>query len=156
MTRARLILLAASGSAALLLAAFVFQALGWAPCKMCLWQRWPHAAAVALGALAMVLGPLRALAALGGLAALSTATLAAYHSGVELKWWEGPSSCSGAGAGLGNLGAADLVPGASDAPALVLCDTLTPFFLGLTMANWNALGSIVLAVLWAAAALRKA
>ena len=40
-------LLAAGGSLALLLGAFGFQALGYAPCKLCLWQRWPHGAAIA-------------------------------------------------------------------------------------------------------------
>ena len=35
------------GSAALLAGAFAFQYLGGLPpCQLCLWQRWPHAAAV--------------------------------------------------------------------------------------------------------------
>ena len=42
---------AAAGSAALLLGAFVFQALGYAPCAMCIWQRYPHAIAIGMGAL---------------------------------------------------------------------------------------------------------
>ena len=38
------------------LGAFAFQHLGGlAPCKLCLWQRWPHGAAVALGAIGAVL-----------------------------------------------------------------------------------------------------
>ncbi len=36
-TGRKLILLAALGSAALLAGAHVFQALGYAPCKLCLW-----------------------------------------------------------------------------------------------------------------------
>ena len=52
MTRKTLIALAAGGSALLLLGAFFFQYLGYAPCKMCLWQRWPHAAAIIIGILA--------------------------------------------------------------------------------------------------------
>ena len=51
LTRKNTMLLAAAGSLALLLGAFVFQALGYAPCKLCIWQRWPHAAAVTVGAL---------------------------------------------------------------------------------------------------------
>ncbi|MDP3862653.1 MAG: disulfide bond formation protein B, partial [Phaeovulum sp.] len=39
-------LLAAAGSAGLLLAALVFQAFGIEPCKLCWWQRYPHYAAV--------------------------------------------------------------------------------------------------------------
>ncbi len=151
MSARQYILTAATGSAVLLGAAFLFQTLGWAPCKMCLWQRWPHVAAIGVGIACLALGPSRALALLGGLAALTTAGIAAFHSGVERKWWDGPASCSGTGSSLESLSAADLVPGASDAPALVLCDTLTPFLFGLTMANWNMIASLLLAALWVAA-----
>ena len=82
MTRTSLVLLAAGGSFLLLAGAFLFQALGWAPCAMCLWQRWPHAAAVLIGALALAL-PGRLLPLLGALAAATTAGIAVFHSGVE-------------------------------------------------------------------------
>ena len=148
MSRTTLILLAAGGSAALLAAAYTFQALGWQPCAMCLWQRWPHFAAVAIGVLALAIrGPVMPL--LGALAAATTAGLGIYHSGVERKWWEGPSSCTGTG-GLDGLTGADLL--STDAPALVLCDTFTPFLFGLSMANWNALASALLVLVWIAAA----
>lgn len=91
------------------------------------------------------------MALLGLLAALTTAGIAAYHTGVERKWWDGPSSCTSSGGGLGGLSANDLLPGASDAPALVLCDSFTPFLFGLSMANWNLVASLALAVIWAAA-----
>ena len=150
MSRTTLILLAAGGSAALLAAAYTFQALGWQPCAMCLWQRWPHFAAVAIGVLALAIrGPVMPL--LGALAAATTAGLGIYHSGVERKWWEGPSSCTGTG-GLDGLTGADLL--STDAPALVLCDTFTPFLFGLSMANWNALASALLVLVWIAAARR--
>ena len=45
----QLILMATLGSALLLGGAFVFQSLGYPPCKLCIWQRWPHAIAIALG-----------------------------------------------------------------------------------------------------------
>lgn len=154
MTARQGILIAATGSAGLLAAAYLFQMLGWAPCKMCLWQRWPHAAAIVVGALSLVVGPTRAVALLGALAALTTAGIAAYHSGVERKWWDGPASCSGSGGGLEGLTGAELVPGASDAPALILCDTLTPFLFGLTMANWNMIASLGLVAIWVMAAKR--
>ena len=53
MTRIRMALIAGAGSALLLGGAFVFQALGYAPCKMCIWQRWPHALAIVLGVAAL-------------------------------------------------------------------------------------------------------
>ena len=69
MTRRNIMLLAAFGSLALLLGAFGFQMLGYAPCKLCLWQRWPHGAAIALGGLVLILGPLTLLGLAGALAA---------------------------------------------------------------------------------------
>lgn len=150
MTRKPLVLIAAGGSLALLAGAFVFQALGWAPCAMCLWQRWPHAAAILIGALAWAL-PGRALPLLGALAAAITAGIGVYHSGVERKWWEGPSSCTGSG-DLGGLSGGDLLPGGSDVPPLVLCDAFESFLFGLTMANWNALFSALLVLVWLKAA----
>ena len=41
--------LAGAGSAFLLLAALAFQAAGYAPCELCILQRWPHVAAALLG-----------------------------------------------------------------------------------------------------------
>ena len=152
MTARHLTLLAAGGSAALLLGAFAFQALGYAPCAMCLWQRWPHAVAVVLGALALVLG-WRWLAWPGALAALTTAGIGLYHTGVERDWWEGPASCTGTG-GLGGLDGADLL--SLDAPRLVLCDEVAWEFLTLSMASWNALFSLALAAIWIAAARARA
>jgi len=103
MKRNGLILLATLGSAGLLLGAFGFQHIGGlAPCKMCLWQRWPHAAAVVIGAVLLVGGP-RVLAWLGALAALTTGLIGAYHAGVEWGFWPGPSSCTGGGMDMGGM-----------------------------------------------------
>lgn len=152
MTRNALIGLAGGGSLALLAGAFLFQSLGYAPCAMCLWQRWPHAAAIVIAAIALVLG-VRALAWVGALAALTTAGIGIYHTGVERDLWEGPSSCTGGG-DLGGLDGAALL--SMDAPAIVLCDEVAWEFLTLSMASWNALFSIALAVIWIMAARRRA
>ena len=148
MTQARWVTLAAGGSAALLLGAFAFQHLGGlAPCKMCIWQRYPHVVAIALGALALFV-PLPALLALGALAALATAGVGAYHVGVEQGWWEGPSSCS-----AGSIDALDpdaLFDQIMAAP-LVRCDEIAWQFAGLSMAGWNMVISLMLAVFWIAA-----
>lgn len=147
MNRSALLILAAVGSLAMLLGAFGFQHLGGlAPCKMCLWQRWPHAAAVGIGALIALTGE-RSLAWFGALAAATTGAIGVFHAGVEWKWWEGPSSCTGGGTGLGGLSGSDLL--STDAPvALVMCDDIVWQFLGLSMAGWNAVISFALAALW--------
>lgn len=139
---------AATGSLLLLAAALAFQYLGGlAPCPMCLWQRWPHAAAVLLG-LALLAVPSRALAALGALAMLTGAGLGLYHAGVEQGWWEGPATC--VAPDVGGLSPEQLLENILAAP-VVRCDEIAWSLLGISMAGWNALASLALAVLWARA-----
>lgn len=150
MSRTTLILLAAGGSAALLAAAFGFQHIGgYAPCQMCLWQRWPHAAAVAIGLLALLLQG-RTLPWLGALAALATAGIAAYHSGVERKWWPGPASCSSGS--IEGLSVDQLLDPTIVVAAPVPCDEIVWQMFGLTMPNLNLLASLALAAVWVMAA----
>ncbi|WP_343115556.1 disulfide bond formation protein B [Ostreiculturibacter nitratireducens] len=149
MTRTRLILLAAGGSAALLAGAFFFQALGYAPCKLCLWQRWPHGAAILIGALALIIR-LPLLAWLGALAAAATGGLGIYHTGVERGFWPGPDTCT-SGGDIGNLTAAQLLEQINQAP-LIRCDEVAWEFLSLSMASWNAILSFALAAIWIMAA----
>jgi disulfide bond formation protein DsbB len=139
---------AATGSAALLAAAFAFQHLGGlAPCPLCIWQRWPHAVAVALG-IALLARPVRAFALLGALAMLADAGIAAYHVGIEADWWAGPATC--VAPDVGGMTPEELLERILDAP-VVRCDEVAWRFLGLSMAAWNGLASAGLAVLWARA-----
>ncbi|PXW70379.1 disulfide bond formation protein DsbB [Loktanella sp. PT4BL] len=144
MTRNLMILLSAGGSAALLAGAFLFQALGYPPCAMCLWQRWPHAAAILIGVLALRF-PGRVLPLLGALAAATTAAIGVFHTGVERDWWEGPSSCTG-GSSLEGLTGADLLSVAG--PRVVMCDQVSWELFSLSMASWNVILSLVLMIGW--------
>ncbi|MEO3476641.1 disulfide bond formation protein B [Phaeobacter sp. CAU 1743] len=147
--RTFLILIAAGGSAALLLGAFGFQYIGeMPPCKMCYWQRYPHAAAVGIGALAILI-PGAFFPYLGALAALATSTIGAYHAGVEQGWWEGPSACtSGSITGL----TPDQLMEQIMAAPMVRCDEIPWEMFGLSMAGWNAVISAGLMLIWIAAA----
>lgn len=148
MSRNSLILAAVGGSVLLLGGAFVFQAMGYMPCAMCWWQRYPHMAAIAVGALALsVRGPL--LPALGAVAALTTAVIGVFHTGVERAWWQGPASCTG----NGGLASGDLL--SMEGPRLVMCDQVSWAMWGLSMPSWNALLSSALVVLWVMAARRS-
>lgn len=150
MTRRKtLILLATTGSAAVLLAAWGFQYLGGlAPCKMCIWQRYPHGIAVVLGALAFLFPGIRPLPLLGALAAATTAGIGVFHAGVERGWWEGPSTCTSGD--IGGLSQQDLFDQIMNAP-LVRCDEIPWEMFGLSMAGWNAVLSFGLALIWLAA-----
>ncbi len=148
-------LTAAVGSALLLGGAFLFQALGYAPCAMCIWQRYPHAVAIGAGVfVAIGLAPMLFLA-VGAASAATTAIIGVYHTGVERDWWQGPTSCTGSGLDFSNMTGADLLPSASSGPSnLVMCDEVAWQFLTLSMASWNALWSAVLVGIWVLAIVR--
>ena len=147
-----LILVAAGGSAALLLGALAFQYIGGlAPCALCIWQRWPHLAAVLLGLVGLAVGG-RIIPILGGLSALTSAAIGVFHVGVEQKWWEGLATCT-AGS-LDGVSTADLLNPAVDVAAVVRCDAIAWQMFGLSMAGWNVVISVALALIWFAAARR--
>lgn len=152
MTRTRLAFAAALGSAALLVGALIFQyGFGMAPCALCIWQRWPHLAAVGLGGLAMVVPAVPVLLA-GAVAASTSGAIGVYHAGVERGWFAGPQACSGQ-IDFSTLTAEELLDRVLAAP-VVRCDEVPWEMLGLSMASWNALASFALAGAWLLAARR--
>ena len=149
----RWIILAAGGSAFLLLGALAFQHLGGLPpCKLCIWQRWPHVIAIGIGLLALAL-PGRGLPLLGAVAAFATGAIGIYHTGVERGWWEGPASCSSSG--VSGLTAEELFEQVMSAP-LVRCDEVPWELLSLSMASWNAIIAFVLMLFWVKATFTSA
>lgn len=150
MTRNQIVLVAAAGSGALLLAAWTFQAMGYAPCQICLWQRWPHAAAVTIGMLALFL-PYLVLPLLGALAATTTGAIGVYHTGVEKGWWQGPDTCTSSA--IDGLSSEQLMDQILSAP-LIRCDEVAWALMGISMASWNAVFSFALAGMWVLASLR--
>ena len=142
-------MLASSGSAALLLGAWTFQHIGeLPPCKMCIWQRYPHGVAVISGVLAFVFPGIRPLPLLGALAATTTAGIGFFHAGVEKGWWEGPATCTSGP--IGGLTADELLDQIMSAP-LARCDEIPWEMFGISMAGWNGMLSSVLVVIWIAA-----
>ena len=151
--RTQFVALAGLGSAALLAGAFAFEYIGGlAPCQLCLWQRWPHAAAVVIMGLALLL-PGRLLPLLGMLAALATAGIGVFHVGVEQAWWEGLASCT-AGS-ISGVSVSDLLNPDVTVAAPVRCDAIAWSLLGISMAGWNVIASLGLAGLWLMAARQK-
>jgi len=132
------ILLAA---AATLAGAWSLEALGYLPCELCLLGRKPYYLGIGVAALCVALSargrddlgrkglPLLALIFLAG------AAIAAYHAGVEWKFWPGPTDCTG-----------ELTAPASQADFLarlkrvkpIRCDEPALLVLGLSLAAWSA------------------
>ena len=142
-SKQQILFLCGLASAALLTAAFGFEYLGGlAPCKLCLWQRWPHAGVIVL-CLMGATGALRSGPAflMIALCAAVTAIIASYHVGVEQQLWQGPTSCSGA---LNSMSASDLLDSLLSTP-VVRCDEIAWSFANISMAGWNMLFSSGLA-----------
>ncbi len=115
---------------------------GLQPCEMCYWQRWPHAAAIGLAALAFTdaAGSQRArtLTLLAALAIAVSGAIGVYHAGVELKIFEGVTSCTTT---VRAASSADLFEQLMRVP-LIRCDQVQWSFLGISMAGWNAIISL--------------
>jgi disulfide bond formation protein DsbB len=130
------------------------------PCPLCLEQRYAYYLVIPLG-LVIAFGaardaPRAALAAglaIIALAALGNAGLAIYHSGVEWGLWQGPTECSGP---IGNLGSAGNLLERLDSVKVVRCDEVQWRFLGLSLAGYNVLISLLMAAIAAWGALRSA
>ena len=147
MTRKNFVLLAAGGSLALLLGALAFQYIGGlAPCKLCIWQRWPHGLAILAGHLAL---RLTAAAWLGAGLMLVGAGIGVYHAGVEQSWWDGPNTCTSGP--ITGQSAEDLLNQIMNAP-IVRCDEIAWSMAGISMAGWNAILSLALVFIWVRAA----
>ena len=137
----------AAAAVVILAAVWIFQALGYAPCELCLTQRYAFYAAIPLALLTALLtrsahGLARAGFALLALVFAANAALAAYHVGVEYHWWAGPTACTG---GLtGSLAVNDLV-NSLNSVKVVRCDEVQLRIAGLSLAGWNVVASAALA-----------
>ena len=121
------------------------------PCPLCLEQRYAYYLAIPLGALtALAAGrhaPRAVLLAglvLLALAALGNAWLGGYHAGVEWGFWQGPTDCTGP---VGNLGSAGDLLKRLDTVKVIRCDEVQWRFLGLSLAGYNVLISLLMAAI---------
>src|ERR1700676_1908781 len=137
-------------AAATLAGAWFFQlVLDIRPCPLCLEQRYAYYLAIPLGALtalAAARGAPRAVIYAGlailAAAALGNAWLGAYHAGVEWGFWQGPTDCTGP---VGNLGSAGNLLERLDTVKVIRCDEVQWRFLGLSLAGYNVLISLLMA-----------
>lgn len=114
------------------------------PCEMCMWQRWPHMAAILLAVLALMFrakawSPVLVIGA--AIAVLASGLIGGFHAGVEYGWWEGLTACAT------NLPAGgDMLDSIMNAP-LVRCDVAPWTLFGISLAGFNFLLSVAGAIL---------
>jgi len=139
-------------AAATLAGAWFFQlVLDIRPCPLCLEQRYAYYLAIPLGALVAIAAakdaPRAVLVtglALLAAAALGNAVLGTYHAGVEWGLWQGPTECTGP---IGNLGSAGNLLERLDSVKVIRCDEVQWRFLGLSLAGYNVLISLLMAAI---------
>lgn len=129
--------------------AWIFEAMGFAPCELCLKQRFAYYAGVPLAAfLSLMSSQLSPKFARSGLVVLGLIFVASmifgmYHAGVEWRFWPGPADCTGA---LEQAGSVQDFMKQLQMSKVVRCDEVALRILGLSLAGWNAVISAALAV----------
>jgi len=129
--------------AALLAGAFGSQYLGGLyPCEMCWWQRYAHMAALVPAALAFTAAAgsqrSRLFVLIAALAIAVSGAIGFYHAGVELKIFEGFTTCTSTVHGTSTE---DLLKQIVAAP-MVRCDQVQWSLFGISLAGWNAILSL--------------
>ena len=79
-----------------------------------------------------------------GLAALANAGLGAYHAGVEWGLWQGPTDCTGPMVDFGKAGS---LLDQLDKVKVVRCDEVQWRLLGISLAGYNVLISLLMAAI---------
>lgn len=146
-------LIAAASAGALGLAYVAQYGFALWPCLLCWGQRVPYALTLVFALIALAPGvdapTRRQVALLCAALLLFNAGLAFYHVGVEQKWWLGPSECVGRpqSFSLSDLASALTTTGRTG------CEEVAFSLFGISMAGYNAIAGLILALggAWAAA-----
>jgi disulfide bond formation protein DsbB len=139
-------------SAATLLGAWYFEyVVKLPPCPLCLEERLPYHIVIPLSllmAIAALARAPRALITVGFLAIVAAmlcgAALGAYHAGVEWRWWPGPTDCSGP---VTDFTAKGPLLNQLQSIRVVRCDEAAWRFIGISLAGYNVLVSLLLAAI---------
>lgn len=129
--------------AAALTAQFGF---GLLPCTLCLYQRVPFSINILLGLVGGCSKNAKVTTysiALSGMSFLINSGIAFYHSGVERKWWAGLQGCSTPDMS----GTIEEVMARIAATNVTRCDEIPWSLFGLSMANYNVVMCLGLAIL---------
>ena len=114
-----------------------------APCKLCMWQRWPHVIIIAIMLLGLSILNKTWMLLLISLSAIVTGIIGFYHTGIEQGWWSGTLGCSnqfGSETDISNLTTLLL-----ETP-VVKCDEIVWSVFNISMAGWNSLVSFFIAI----------
>ena len=136
-----------------LLTAFAFQYIGeLAPCELCVWQRWPHIAVAVISAISFLIAGDRILRRrlLYFCAVISTIgfILAVYHVGIEQSIFSVLATCDG----NETADTVEELRSQIEATPLARCNEIAWSFAGISLAGYNGLISLAMAVMSISAA----
>jgi disulfide bond formation protein DsbB len=139
-------LLALIFSGVSLIGAYASQYLGGLhPCDLCWTQRYVHMAILAFAVLALAVKPLQKTFTYGAiLSTMASTVLAAYHAGIEYKWWQGITTCSSSD--MSGLSIEEMMERINNAP-LMRCDEVPWEIFNISMAGFNAIFSALAAMM---------
>lgn len=132
-----------------ILGALCFEYIGgYAPCELCLEQRLPYY--IGLPVLAVIIAAWKTMPIMlrigltlaVALLFLWSTYLGAFHAGVEWGFWPGPTACTGTGEGISFDDLGDI-----NANRVVQCDAVQLRILGISLAGYNALISLLISAL---------
>lgn len=132
-----------------LISAYISQYIfGFEPCILCYHQRKSFFIIIIISLFFLLIKKLKKYQKIGvilcALVFLINAGIAFYHSGVELKIFAGPDSCSSSN--FDNIDNIEQLRIAMLATKAIRCDEPQFYFLNLTMANWNFIYCIFLLI----------
>ena len=114
-----------------------------APCKLCIWQRWPHVIIIAIMLLGLSILNKTWVLLLISLSAIVTGIIGFYHTGIEQGWWSGPLGCSNQFESETDI--SNLTTLLLETP-VVKCDEIVWSLFNISMAGWNSLVSFFIAI----------
>lgn len=125
---------------------------GYIPCALCLEQRQPYYYGIPIAIAAALTAALRlpswitrALLAIAGLMMVIGGGIGVYHAGVEWHFWAGPTTCSTSASSM-TQNAGDLLNELSTIKG-PSCTEAALRVLGISMAGWNVIASVILAAI---------
>ncbi|NLR99030.1 disulfide bond formation protein B [Rhizobium sp. P38BS-XIX] len=125
---------------------------GYIPCALCLEQRQPYYYGIPVAIVAALTAALglpswitRGLLIVAGLMMVVGGGIGVYHAGVEWHFWAGPTTCSTSASSM-TQNAGDLLNELSTIKG-PSCTEAALRILGLSMAGWNVIASVILAAI---------
>ena len=131
-----------------LLFVFILQyEYGILPCKICIWQRWPHIFNIFIALIIISSSSIPIYIMVLGLINMFLAfILALYHYGLEQNLWDNVFSCSGE-IKFSDLNTEEILKNLNNTP-IKNCEIEAWNFLNLSLTGWNLILTLFLSSIW--------